>query len=1054
MAPVDHMASDVPVNRLPIYVRAYAVRETKDRDDYEADPKVGPSDWTLTFDCETTVDESLRLRFGAYQLRKGGVLKRHGLFYAADLPATDLAVLTAVAAERGLDLLTVAHFIDRIFFGRLYALGGTVIGFNLPFDISRLAISHGAARKRMRGGFSFKLSTNTDWPRVRVKHISPRMAFIRFGAIPKKRTPEGQKKRGLAVPPRRGYFVDVKTLASALLAESFSLRKLSQDLGVATPKETNDDHGKPITPNYVGYCLTDVQATWECREALAARLTTYGLPAPERSLFSPASLGKSYLKAMNALPWTEVQPDFPPELTGQIMSAYFGGRAEVHIRRRCTRTLYCDFLSMYPTACTLQGLWAFVIGGPMTWRDSTAQTQAWLSKVTLADLQNPATWPTFTTLVQLKPADDVLPARGDYGDEGFANIAVNRITSDTPLWYTLADVVNSKLSTGRAPIIERAITFTPGPPQPGLCPVDIAGNPDYRVDPANEDFYRRVIDLRRSVKAARDAANDPDMKARLDGEQLALKILANATSYGIFIELVVTMLEKAEVLTVYGHDGVGYPAVSSKYEEPGAFFHPLLATLITGAARLLLGIAERLTQDQGLDWVFCDTDSLAIAKPDAMGEAEFIPRARSVCDWFKPLNPYAKKGSILQVEDVNFTAGHAGDWSAAEPLYCVAVSSKRYALFNLDDAGEPVIRKASAHGLGHLLPPYRDPDEDRAAERLREIKVDLWQEDLWLKIIREVLTGDPAHIDLKADPRLRAPQASRYAATSPDQLASFKSHNRGRDYASQVRPSNFLLRFKSEKLEQIASSDPEAWGWWRTHKRDPSPVAPFNKDPNAAAAHAFDAGSKDTAVPERWLVSYAGGLVRYHIHRETKFWGGDWRESGVLRRRHVIPKVVQHIGKEADQWEEQLRSGSEIDLPTDYGISPAHRASLVDYVRAARKRFSVRKFCKIAGVSDRTLAAAVSELPLVDNATLFKLIEAANILAEQALERAGEAAQLLEWAQRRAADEGPYAFAAGVGIDGSNLIKILAGKRELSQSMRVLLVAARTADQGPLGPPI
>jgi hypothetical protein len=44
-------------------------------------------------------------------------------------------------------------------------------------------------------------------------------------------------------------------------------------------------------------------------------------------------------------------------------------------------------------------------------------------------------------------------------------------------------------------------------------------------------------------------------------------------------------------------------------------------------------------------------------------------------------------------------------------LYCYAISAKRYALFNLDDDGRPVMRKWSEHGLGHLLNPI-DPESD------------------------------------------------------------------------------------------------------------------------------------------------------------------------------------------------------------------------------------------------------------------------------------------------------------------------------------------------------
>ena len=61
------------------------------------------------------------------------------------------------------------------------------------------------------------------------------------------------------------------------------------------------------------------------------------------------------------------------------MSAYFGGRAEVHRRRRPVRTLYCDFASMYPTVCTLMGLWRFVIAAGIEEHDATAEARAILA---------------------------------------------------------------------------------------------------------------------------------------------------------------------------------------------------------------------------------------------------------------------------------------------------------------------------------------------------------------------------------------------------------------------------------------------------------------------------------------------------------------------------------------------------------------------------------------------------------------------------------------------------------------------------------------------------
>ncbi len=64
-------------------------------------------------------------------------------------------------------------------------------------------------------------------------------------------------------------------------------------------------------------------------------------------------------------------------------------------------------------------------------------------------------------------------------------------------------------------------------------------------------------------------------------------------------------------------------------EEPGPFFHPLLATLTTGAARLLLGIAEHLAEVEGIGWAFCDTDSLAFARPAGMADAELYRACRA-----------------------------------------------------------------------------------------------------------------------------------------------------------------------------------------------------------------------------------------------------------------------------------------------------------------------------------------------------------------------------------------------------------------------------------------
>lgn len=118
----------------------------------------------------------------------------------------------------------------------------------------------------------------------------------------------------------------------------------------------------------------------------------------------------------------------------------------------------------------------------------------------------------------------------------------------------------------------------------------------------------------------------------------------------------------------------------------------------------MLAIAERLAADAGITWAFCDTDSMALARPDGMEEADFLKRADLVRDWFTSLNPYEHKGPVFKIEDDNYRIERGKVTDQLEHLYCLAISAKRYALFNLDERGRPILRKASAHGLGHLLP--------------------------------------------------------------------------------------------------------------------------------------------------------------------------------------------------------------------------------------------------------------------------------------------------------------------------------------------------------------
>jgi hypothetical protein len=967
---IEASPSIVQPDPLPIMVRGFAPPPPSVPKDAKKKQKPAPpSEWTLVFDCETKVDAGQNLRFGTYQIRKGSELMEAGIFYDPDaLAPLELELLRRVADEHGVKLRPRDEFVDDVFYGVAYDFRANIVGFNLPFDLSRLAIWHGSAHgKKVKGGFSLKLSNNSWKPRVQVRHLNSRAALMQFALPAKQKTPRGARRRKIFTPGRRGSSIDLKTIGAALFSRTFNLDSLAVFLKTPSQKLSTNEHGVRLTRAYIGYALQDTQVTWECYEALVEKYASHQLSETRLGkVLSEASLGKAHLRQMGIKPFREVQPDFPDHLTGTIMSTYFGGRTEVRWRREIKQVLYCDFMSMYPTVCTLMGLWRFVIAKGVTWRDATEETRALLANVTLAELQKPNAWRELTTLVRLSPADEILPVRARYDSVmpgaqdgvGSATIGLNCLSGSEPLWQTLAEVIASKVLTGKTPQILEAIRFDPKEPQEGLQPIIVAGNANYRVDPYKEDFYKRIIELRFDVNARLETAKGQE-KQELKALKQALKILANSTSYGIFVELIVGELDKLETRTCYGPNGVGFPVATKKSEEPGRHFHPLLATLITGAARLMLAIAEHLTIEKGLDWVFCDTDSMAIAKPEGMSGEKFFVAAKGVREWFDALNPYERKGPLFKIEDAN----HALGSKELTPLYCLAISSKRYVLFNLDAKGAPIIRKASAHGLGHLLAPYGPNDAPSPipapALDLSDIGVERWQYDLWYQIVRAELDGHADQVDLSYHEALGKPAASRYGATTPKLLRWFKTYNQNRAYRDQVKPFNFLLSFQSRS--RLALSVEEAnvlvKRGRRPKPRKANPVATFNKDVVKASRDVFD---RETGKPisSEDLKTYREALASYHLSPESKFLNGDHFDRGRTQRRHVRATGVIHIGKEADKWEEQYFTGPDENAVIEYGAD-ASEGSLDFRLQGLCAKLKERATANLLGVSRVTLRKAL-----------------------------------------------------------------------------------------------
>lgn len=727
---------------LPIAVRAYTEASSQDSRRRGAPANSRPDrtgrlpERVLIFDCETDTGTGQALTFGSYRycrLDDRGTLElvEEGLFHTDDLGGCDpagYASLETYASTCQLSLRSRREFVEKVFWRCAYQARAWIVGFNLPFDLARLAVEFGEARGRYAGGHSLVLwdyrSSDGGWrenrfrPRVMIKSIDSKRAFISFSQrrdpdrvdlIPEESN-DGQPELSYCF---RGHFLDLRTLAFALTNEGHSLASACNAFGMEEGKGFVEVHGR-ITSEYVDYNRQDVRATAELFEKLIAEYRRHPIALSPTKAYSPASIAKAYLRAMGIEQPLRRQPDFPREVLGAGMVAYYGGRTECRIRRTPVPVVYVDFLSMYPTVNTLMGSWGHVTAARITPRDGTDEIRAFVETVTLEDCFNHQFWSELLTLVQVEPDGDLLPTRADYGENGQWQIGLNPLTSEVPLWYPLADVIAATLLGGRAPRIVRAINLQPEGQQPRLRPVKLAG--EVEVDPATNDFFSTLIEQRRHVGDRHDLG-----PATRDRVRTFLKVLANSGCYGIFAEINREELgSRRQDVTIYG---LNQPFVQrlSSVEAPGEYSFPPLAACITGAARLMLALLERLVRDAGGTFAFCDTDSMAIiATPHAgpvpgwLGVVDALSYAQvdGMIARFNALNPYSQElipGSILELEEWNLDP----DTGERRQLYCCAISAKRYALFNLTSRGMPVLRKPSEHGLGHLLNPIDPHAEDR-----------------------------------------------------------------------------------------------------------------------------------------------------------------------------------------------------------------------------------------------------------------------------------------------------------------------------------------------------
>jgi hypothetical protein len=552
-----------------------------------------------------------------------------------------------------------------------------------------------------------------------------------------------------------------------------------------------------------------------------------------------------------------------------------------------------DFLSQYPTVNTNMGNWEILTAKSVSFPESTRKVRRFLTKVTSDKCFEPLFWKELRFFALIQPEGDILPVRAPFDpkDREHLNIADSHFTSDKPLWFAGPDIVASIIRTKRVPRVLKAICVVPHGRQRGMKPIVLRGV--IKIDPYPHDFFKVLIEQRK--------ANESDKTLKH-----ALKVIANSTAYGAFVEL--NEERKSERVELDVFSGEHYHRQSARdVEVPGKWYFPALASLITSGGRLLLAMAEKSVTDTGGTWSFCDTDSIAVvASPK--GGTVYPKRPEEECEMdqreiapipvlrhadvlkmvgrFRSLNPYSFGGDLLKVEDVNYEAGKPKT-GKLRTVHGYAISAKRYALME----GSKII-EVKGHGLGYLMSPASSAEPD-------------WMETAWQYDLRL----DHVLWDGTDPPWLDYPAMMRIPVSSPAVLGRFKGF---------CKPFDFVLTpiLRSDKL------DPEE----RTEK--PILITRFNKHSDEwldAIYYNVRTGKKchitvGTRTKGRIPVkTYRDVLHQYLYHPECKFAGPDGRPCdpwtrGVLQRRHIIAEEFKYCGKEIKRKLEQGPVDHDLDF--------------------------------------------------------------------------------------------------------------------------------------------
>lgn len=413
-----------------------------------------------------------------------------------------------------------------------------------------------------------------------------------------------------------------------------------------------------------------------------------------------------------------------------------------------------------------------------------------------------------------------------------------------------------------------------------------------------------------------------------------------------------------------------FPTTSDVVEDPGDWFAPHIASLITSGGRLLLGMLEKCIKEAGGTFLFCDTDSAAIVSskrrqqitmPDRAEPITALSRAevQEIVDRFETLNPYNRKlvpGSILKIHKLNWDRD-----KQRRQLFGYSIAAKRYALYTKTERDIDIV-EPKAHGLGYFYPPADSP-------KGWDHETPHWIFEAWDWIMRGILgleRNKPAWFDLPVMIKLTLStphHALRYLAkgplTRPNNFMMIPQIYRF-GYPQGVDPNKctFITSFLSEREQWMQSK------CINIHDSQ-SPIYELTDE--------YD-GCK--AMPKNFFML----LDSYQNHPEAKSLGPngepcEFDTQGLLQRAHIVanwPPI--YIGKESDRhWEE----GEDLSLLESKTIQYQRRGSAVaddaqlariakvpkrEFMRRGINQHTLEKICRKEAVRASKMAGVVKVL--------------------------------------------------------------------------------------------